>query len=94
MAAHKDTRQNKDGLIKALYAAGYLLENEVGRELERVGYQVQFNLNCDGEDGEIGRDIDIVATDAMSAGWPAHSPTWYYTQIVAACRASDRKSVV
>ena len=93
MPAHKDTKQNKEGLLKALYAAGYLLENEVGRELERVGYQVQFNLNCDSDESGVTRDIDIVATDAVSAGWPAHSPTWYYTQIVAACRASVQPMV-
>lgn len=88
MATQKDVKQGKEGLLKAIYAAGYLLENEVGRELEHAGYQVQFNLNCDGVDSGVARDIDIVATDAMSAGWPAHSPTWYYTQVVAACRAS------
>ena len=88
MATQKDSKQGKEGLLKAIYAAGYLLENEVGRELEQAGYQVQFNLNCDGGDGAVARDIDIVATDAVSAGWPAHSPTWYYTHIVAACRAS------
>jgi hypothetical protein len=93
MATQRDVRQGKDGLLRALYAAGYLLENEVGREFERVGYQVQFNLSCDSGDGRVTRDIDIVATDAMSAGWPAHTPTWYYTQVVAACRASVQPMV-
>jgi hypothetical protein len=88
VSTHKDTKQNKDGLLKAIYAAGYLLEHEVGRELERAGYQVQFNVNCDGAEDGMAHDVDIVATDAMSAGWPEHTPTWYYTQVVASCRAS------
>ena len=88
MSTHKDTKQNKEGLLKAIYAAGYLLEHEVGRELERAGYKVQFNVNCDGAEDGMTHDIDIVATDAMSAGWPEHMPTWYYTQIVASCRSS------
>ena len=88
VSTHKDTKQSKEGLLKAIYAAGYLLEHEVGRELERAGYQVQFNVNCDGDEDGMTHDIDIVATDAMSAGWPEHTPTWYYTQIAASCRAS------
>jgi len=88
VSTHKDNKQNKEGLLKAIYAAGYMLEYEVGKELERVGYQVQFNVNCDGDADGMAQDIDIVATDAMSAGWPEHTPTWYYTQIVASCHAS------
>ena len=88
VSTHKDTKQSKEGLLKTIYAAGYLLEHEVGKELERVGYQVQFNINYDGDEDGMTHDIDIVATDAMSAGWPEHAPTWYYTQIVASCRAS------
>jgi hypothetical protein len=88
VSTHKDNKGNKEGLLRAIYAAGYLLEHEVGRELERAGYQVQFNVDCDGAEDGMAHDIDIVATDAMSAGWPEHTPTWYYTQIVASCRST------
>jgi len=88
VSTQKDAKLNKEVLLRAIYSAGYMLEHEVGKELERAGYQVQYNVSCDGGEERMVRDIDIVATDAMSAGWPEHTPTWYYTQIVASCRAS------
>lgn len=93
MATHKDNKQGKEVLLRAIYSAGYMLEYEVGRELEHAGYQVQFNVNCDGDEAGVTDEIDIVATDSMSAGWPEHTPTWYYTQMVAACRVSANPMV-
>ncbi|MEA1958451.1 MAG: hypothetical protein U9N44_02090 [Chloroflexota bacterium] len=89
MTTQRNARPSRDRLLRAIQSAGYLFENEVGREFERAGYQVQFNVNYEDEEEGLSREIDIVATDAVSAGWPAHAPTWYYTQVVAACRASS-----
>jgi len=82
-------RLSRDRLLRAIQSAGYLFENEVGKEFEKAGYQVQFNVNYEDEEEGLSREIDIVATDAVSAGWPAHAPTWYYTQVVAECRAAS-----